>query len=457
MACQNGGIGMKVSHREKAAYGFGAVGKDMVYCLVSAFLMYYYNEILGISSTFIGVLFMCARIFDAVNDPMMGIVVEKTNTKFGKFRPWLFVGTLANALILFAMFAIPTGVKGTPLLVYASVAYILWGMTYTIMDIPYWSIIPAITESGKDRENMSVIARSCAGVGFAIPTAITLTAVRVLGNGNERLGFAIFAGIVAVFFVVAISTTVFNLKEKPVEVEKSASIKEMFQSLISNDQALVVVVSIIIFNASLYITQTLGIYFFKYQVGNEELFGIFGTVGGAAQILSMCTLPLLRKKFECKKILIGAVMTTLFGYACFFALSLFNVTNMIVLCIVGIIIFFGFGLATVLTTVFLADTVDYGEWKNNQRNESVIFSLQTFVVKLASAVSGLIAGVGLDIIKLNKTAKVQTASTIAGLRVLMAIIPMCGLVVAIAFFARKYKLDEKALETMKEDLKNRRN
>ncbi len=448
---------MKLKGREKFAYGAGAVGKDMVYAFVSGFLMYYYNTVLGISATFIGVLFMAARVFDAVNDPMMGVVVEKTHTRFGKFRPWLFIGTILNGIILYAMYAVPESITGTPLLVYTSVAYILWGVTYTIMDIPYWSMIPAITESGKDRENISVIARSCAGFGFAIPTALTMVLVPILGGGSERVGFRIFALMVTAFFVIAIMLTVFNVKEKVVERKKTVSVKEMFSALLHNDQALVIVVAIIVFNASLYLTQQLAIYFFKYDIGNASLYGLFGTVGGAAQILAMLSLPLIRKKFECKKILIGAIGTTLIGYAALFIMGTLGIRNMIPLCLAAVVIFLGFGLATVLTTIFLADTVDYGEWKNNQRNESVVFSLQTFVVKLASAISVLIAGVGIDMIKLDQNAVTQTASTLLGLRILMIVVPMAGLVISILFFVKKYKLDEKMLQLISQELKERRN
>lgn len=447
---------MSLSKKEKISYGMGAVGKDMVYALVSGFLMIYYNTVLGISATFIGVLFMIARVFDAINDPFMGVVVEKTNTRFGKFRPWLFIGTLLNSIILYAMYAVPESLTGTSLLVYTSVTYILWGITYTVMDIPYWSMIPAITKSGKDRENVSVIARSCAGLGYAIPTALTMVLVPMLGNGNERLGFKIFGAIVAIFFILSMMVTIFNVKEKIVESKKSTSIKEMFLSLINNDQALIVVVGIIIFNASLYLTQQLAVYFFKYDIGNGSLFGMFGMIGGAVQIISMTTLPILREKYECKKILVGAIVTTLVGYSMMFILGTLGISNMILLCLSAAIIFFGFGLATVLTTIFLADTVDYGQWKNNQRNESVIFSLQTFVVKLASAVSVFIAGIGIDVIKLDPNATIQSTSTLLGLRILMIIVPMIGLIVSINIFNKKYKLDENMLKQINKDLEERK-
>lgn len=446
---------MGSTRKEKVGYGIGAVGKDMVYALVAGFLMYYFNTVLGVSATFIGVLFMGARVFDAFNDPIMGIVIEKTHTPIGKFRPWLLVGTLLNAVVLYFMFAVPVELTGGTLLVYISITYILWGLTYTLMDIPYWSMIPAITEIGKDRESMSVIARSCAGLGFAIPTALTMVMVKRLGAGNEREGFKIFAAIVAFFFVGAILITVTQVKERNSYQSKAPTIKEMFSALIQNDQALAVVVAIIIFNASLYLTQNLAIYFFKYDIGNDELFGVFGTVGGAAQILAMTSLPVLRKKFTTHKIFIGAIFTAIAGYIFLFLLGTFHITHIGLLMLAGVIIFIGFGLATVLTTVFLADTVDYGEWKCSQRNESVIFSLQTFVVKLASAISVLIAGVGIDCIGLNVNAVTQSETTLLGMRILMTIIPIMGLVVAVYVFKKKYYLTESKLKKMIIETKER--
>lgn len=447
---------MLLTKKEKIAYGTGAVGKDMVYSLVAGFLMYFYNTVLGISASFIGVLFMGARLFDAFNDPIMGVIIDRAKSKFGKFRPWLLTGTLLNTLVLYAMFSLPESLEGRSLLILSSVAYIIWGMTYTMMDIPYWSMIPAITDHGKERENISVIARSCAGLGFAIPVALTMVIVPILGGGNESVGFSRLALIIGIIFIVSVTMTVIHVKERVTPKEKSPSLKQMFYALVRNDQALVVVIAIVMFNSSLYLTQQLAVYFFKYDIGNAALFGIFGTVGGAAQILSMMSLPILRKKYECKTILVGAIMTTLLGYTILFVLGIMNNQNILFLSIAAVIIFIGFGLATVLTTIFLADTVDYGEYKNSHRTESIIFSMQTFVVKLASAFSVLIAGLGLDFIGLDIDALTQAPETLLGLRILMIIVPMVGLIVCILFFMKFYKLNDNKLQNIARSLEERR-
>ena len=173
---------MKLGKKEKFAYGLGAVGKDMVYMLSASYILYYYQDIMGVSAWVMGIILLIARVFDAFNDPLMGVLVAKTRTRWGKFRPWLFIGTVTNAVILFLMFSAPPSLRDGGLIAYAAVSYILWGVTYTMMDIPFWSMVPAFTEGGKERENMSALGRTCAGVGSAIVTILTVLAVSALGN-----------------------------------------------------------------------------------------------------------------------------------------------------------------------------------------------------------------------------------------------------------------------------------
>ena len=347
--------------------------------------------------------------------------------------------------------------SGNGLYAYATVIYVLWGVTYTLMDIPFWSMIPAITSQGKERENLSVIGRSCASVGYAVPTVATALFVSSVGS-SERQGYAIFAAIVAVFFVIAEVVCVLLVREKQTVKQETVSVKQMLSALLQNDQALVVVVGIVVFNASLYLTTQLAGYFFKYDMGDYSLLSLFGGVGGAIQILAMASLPILRKRWSTKTILTGAISTTIVGYLFLFCLSVAGSRSIVLMCVAAGIVYVGFGLATVLTTIFLADSVDYGEWKTGTRNESVIFSLQTFVVKLASAISVLIAGVGISVIGLNTAddAVAQTASALMGLRVLMMFVPVLGLVFAVLFLRKRYKLDEKLNARIAAELQQRK-
>lgn len=455
---------MRLTGKEKASYGMGAVGKDMVYMLSASYILYYYQDILGVKALAMGVILMAARVFDAFNDPIMGILVAKTRTRWGKFRPWLFVGTLLNAGVLVLLFAAPPSLSGKGLVAYAAITYVLWGVTYTMMDIPFWSMIPAFTEGGKERENLSTLARSCAGVGSALITVITMKCVYFMGQGNERIGFKWFSLVIAVIFVIAITITCLSIKEKSTVDVEAPSVGQMFRALFQNDQAVAVVMIIVLINCSLYITSNLVIYFFKYDFGGSQWYNsytLFNIFGGAMQILSMMIFyPLLRKFVDSIRIFYVSIVMAVIGYGILLGLMVTGEKNIILLFVPGFFIFAAFGIVTVLTTVFLANTVDYGEVKNGRRDESVIFSMQTFVVKLASGVAAMVASVCLTIFNLsNDTSQAAEAavaeSSVMGLRLTMTVIPIIGFLVAVLLFHKKYLLTEKKIEEINGELKKR--
>lgn len=420
---------MSLSGKEKFSYGLGAVGKDMVYMLSASYILYYYQDILGVNAVAMGIILLVARVFDAFNDPFMGVIVAKTRTRWGKFRPWLMIGTVTNAVVLFLMFSAPPALDGSGLVAYAAVTYILWGVTYTMMDIPFWSMIPAFTHSGKERENLSTLGRSCAGVGSAIITVITMLCVNALGGGKERVGFSRFTLIIAILFVVFIAVTCLNIKEKSTVDVEAPSIGQMFKALIQNDQAMAVVITIVL-----------------------------NTFGGAVQILSMMLLfPLFRKFLSTIRIFYVSFVMAIAGYFVLLFLCFTNMGNVFLLFIPGFLIFAANGMLTVLTTVFLANTVDYGQWKNHRRDESVIFSMQTFVVKLASGIAALVASLCLNLCNLNSdtsdtvsAAAGASGGSVAGLRMTMTLFPILLLVIGVIFFHKKYKLTDERLKEIQE-------
>ncbi len=448
---------MELTLKQKAAFGIGAVGKDMVYALSSSYVMYYYQDVLGLSASFVGLVLMLARFFDALNDPFMGVVVAKTRTRWGKFRPWIFSGTVLNALVLYALFAAPVmGEAG--MMVYFSIVYVLWGVTYTMMDIPFWSMIPAVTQTPKDRENLSMVGRTCAGVGSAIISMCTMLLVGILGGASERAGFRWVALIVSLVFVVTEIVCCISMREDTQSEMKTATVKEMFSALLRNDQAMVVVASIVLINSALYLTSNFIIYFFKYDFGGtgwKATYTLFSTIGGASQILGMMILyPLLRRKLSSTQVFHLSLILALSGYAALLILCLAGFSHsLVLLCIPGVVVFACNGMLSVLTTLFLSNSVDYGFLKTGRREESVIFSMQTFVVKAASGVAVFLTGIGLDIIGLvgntdeTGPVAVQSEGTLLGLRLMMTILPMIVLIGALILFRRKFSLtDERAAE-----------
>ena len=464
----------KLSGGEKFAYGIGAVGKDMVYMLSASYILYYYQDIMGVSAVAMGIILFVARVFDAFNDPIMGVLVAKTKTRWGKFRPWLFVGTVLNAIVLYLMFAAPPTLSGSGLVAYAATTYILWGVTYTMMDIPYWSMVPAFTESGREREGLSALARSCAGVGSAIISIITVLSVSALGKmaggttatDIERLGYKYFALCIAVLFVIFTTITCVKIKEKSSVEMQTASVKEMFKALVQNDQAMTMVVAIVMINTALYITSNLVIYFFKYDFSPAQWqanYTLFNTFGGGFQILAMMILfPLLRKFMNTMKIFYVSFTMAMVGYVILLGIAFSGTQQVYLLLIPAFLIMSAIGMLNVIVTVFLANTVDYGELRNHRRDESVICSMQTFVYKLASGIAALAASLVISIFHIQKdeTAEVLTAidaSSRIGLRMCMTLVPIVVLIIGLIVFRKHYILTDEKLEEINAQLKVERN
>ncbi|MGN1166161.1 MAG: glycoside-pentoside-hexuronide (GPH):cation symporter [Lachnospiraceae bacterium] len=273
----------KVSTKEKYCFGIGAIGKDAICNLVGAFLMVYFTDTLYLAPAFVGILFFAARIWDAVNDPMMGMIVDNTHTKYGKFRIWLVIGTLINSVVFVLLFH-SFNLQGTALYVYVSVMYILYGMTYTIMDVPYWSWLPNLTNDPHEREKVSVIPRFFASLaGFSVSTFglyIIHGFNKMAGEKDSfaETGFTIFAIVIAVIFIITIGITVCNVKEESTVGEKASktSFKEAIQVIIKNDQLLAFIGLLLTFNLCTQIAKSFAVYYFKNVCGNEYLYSIFG-------------------------------------------------------------------------------------------------------------------------------------------------------------------------------------
>ncbi len=451
---------MKLKTSSKAAFAFGALGKDIVYMLIASYMLYYYNVVLGMSSVFIGTVMMAARVFDAFNDPIMGIIVAKTHTKHGRFRPWILTGTILNAVIIYAIYATPDNISATGAKIWLTVFYLLWGITYTMMDIPFWSMIPAITKPGKDREELTSIARSAAGVGDAIPTVLTMIVVPILSGSSViadyKIGFKYWALIIAVFFVISEVVFYIFVPEQPTDVqEESVSIKEMFASLLRNDQAMTVVVSIIFVYTALNIVGNLILYFFQFDIGNTDAFSMFTAVCFAAQVVIMMIFPLFRKKMKKIQLYMTGFFVQILGFVVILVMASTKIygEHWQLLLIPGALVYAGYGILNVLLTIFLSDSVDYGEVKNGRREESVIFSMQTFTVKLASGLAVFIAGIVIDLISLDKDALVQSAKTLQGLRISMTIPSIVLLVVGMLIFRKFYKLDDDKMDEISAKLR----
>ena len=299
---------MKLTAKAKYSYGIGALGKDLVYGIVGTYLMFYFTDVVGLAPAFVGTLFLVARIWDTVNDPMMGMIVDNTKTRFGKFRPWILIGTLINAVVLIFLFKKPD-LEGLPLYAYFSVMYILWGMTYTIMDIPYWSMIPSLTKDKQERERVAVIPRIFASIGGLTIGTFGLTFVALLGGGNDVKGFELLAVVIAAIFILSSVITCLNVKEPSTltaeGTDKKAdrvTFKQMTQIIRKNDQLMVFMGVVLCMNLMMQLLGGMAIYYFKYATGNDGMFKIYNGTAGLAEIGGLLLFPILARKIGRQKL-----------------------------------------------------------------------------------------------------------------------------------------------------------
>ncbi|MBU0926971.1 MAG: melibiose:sodium transporter MelB [Spirochaetes bacterium] len=456
---------MKLSFAQKAGYGVGALGKDMACGIVNTFLMFYFTDVVGLAPAFLGVLFMAARIWDAINDPMAGWLVDNTRGRMGKFRPWILAGTLSNSVVLLVLFSNPA-IRGAGQYVFFSVVYILWGMTYTLEDIAYWSMIPALADDEAERNTISVIPRIFAAAGNVAVGSFGLAIVSAMGRvapgalptpEQQSRGFFWLAAFIAAIFIATNVVTVALVREQVVVTsDRKFKFREIFSTIAKNDQLVVIVAAMALYTLAINLTASLGIYWFKYDVGDERLYGTFYLAAGGAQVLAMLLFPAFAKRLSRRRVFVLSAILPVFGYAALYLVGKTAGSNIALMAAAGVVLFFGFGFSLVLTSVMLADAVDYGEWKLGIRSESIVFSMQTFMVKFAMALSGLVTGVGLAAFGFVANAR-QSQAALTGIRLLMFAVPIVLLAVSLLIYLRRYRLNGEYYARIKAELEERRN
>ena len=476
-----------VSRKTVNAYTMSGAGRDMMYALYSTFLIVFLTDALGLLDwqlVAIGSIIAVARVWDAINDPIMGTIIDNTKSKYGKFKPWILIGALSSAVIFFLLFQ-DLGLSSTAFVVVFGILYVLSGMTFTMNDIAYWSMYPSFTTDPSERERIGSKARIFASLGMFITIASVPLIYQNFSGGPVR-AFSIIALIICIIYIIS-QVAVFFLVKQPKNIiidsmQKKTTLLDMVKIIFKNDQLVVIIVAILLFNIGYFITTALGIYFFNYdfnKYGGAE-FTIFSGILAVSQLTALGLFPLLMKKMSRKKLFTISVVMIVVGYLLFMSVGYtFIPMNMFFIGLAGLILFSGQGFIQVLVLVMLADTIEYGQWKLGTRNESVVFAINPFVTKLATAVqtfvvtltlaaSGLNSGVIQPLTQAKKDnpnltteqARALIASNVSpemliGLRLSMIIIPLLLILLSYFIYRWKYKIDAKFYQQITSDLTDR--
>ena len=464
----------KQTKLNKICFGLGTVGRDALYSLVSMYLLVHLTDVVTFSNkglAAVGILLTCFGVFDAIIDPFVGAIVDNTKTRWGKFKPWILIGMIGTGILTVLMFH-NFKMDETTHIVLLGVTYLLFSIFFSLNDIAYWSLMPAISKDQTVREGVGAFARICANVGMFAMVLIYLNVPSMFSflGDNPRDIYFYFAIIVAVIMWVFQTITLIGVKEDRSQLDKAehTTIKDLWRALAGNDQLLVTAVSMALFMIGYCTTTAFGTYYFKYAYKDEGMYMVFAAVLAVAQLTALSVFPLFRKKFTRKQLYTGSMIVVAVSYIIFF----FSFEWLPLIVIAGLGLFFAQAFIQLLMLLFLADAVEYGEWKLGKRNEAASFAVQPFINQFGGAVSKGIVSFTLIISGLNMVAnelgvypegapEIQEiinaipGSSIWIMKLSMMILPLICILVGFFLYQKKFKIDEKLYAEIVNDLEER--
>lgn len=470
-----------VDSLSKWVFSSTGIGRDAAFSLVTLFLLTYIQFTVGLNVTQFGaltIIIVACRIWDGINDPLMGMIIENTHTRWGKFKPWILIGALLNGFVTMALFLIRP--EGWAFVWFFGLAYLLWGMTFTMNDIAYWSMLPSLSSEPKTRDQLTTLVALFASVGAFLVGGL----VPILTTGNMVAAYGVIAVIVGILFMVCQVLCVLFVKEKPEKIvnqKPKVSFGNMFSLVIHNKQLLWISIALFIHYLLQSIINALGINLFYFEFGyNGTNMTIFIGVYAGVTLLAIAIYPMLTKYYKRMTILKGAFYIGLLGYVIFFLPGYIPLVphHVLSFCVGGFFIFGSQGVIYLVILVQLTNTIEYEEYCSGERNESVLFSLRPLTAKISGAaqqaivtailVSSGIYGLSRKISLLedakgehiaqeaNAIINSATDSMLLILRIGIAIIPMLMATAVYIVIKRKYKISEEVYEAIIQELQERR-
>jgi len=444
--------------RNTWTFSVGTLGRDMVYTLVSTYFLSMYVLSLHKSDAvlaWVTGLILAARLFDVVMDIVMGSIVDNTRSRWGQYKPWIFLGVIASAVFTTLLFA-PLHLDSVGFVTVFFLLYLCWSLSWTANDIPYWSLLPALSLDPKERERIGSLAKVFANVGmFAVVVTVVPVTGALTNLVGEPLAWLYYTlGIVAIMLLGQAVTLLGTKVPALVVPQEPVKLREIYGVVVKNDQLLWVAISMILFMTGYLTTTTMGQPYFKFIFGDENMYTPFGAILAVASLAGLLVFPLLRRRLSRQTLYTAATALIVAGYVVFF----FAPRSFAVIAVGGVLLFFGDILVTILMLVFIADTIDYGHWKLGRRNTAITFALQPFINKLGAALSAEIAALAYIWSGVNAAkgdVSLVTASGITIMKLVMLVFPIVTTVAGYLLWRRKYVIDEAFHARILADLRER--
>jgi GPH family glycoside/pentoside/hexuronide:cation symporter len=456
-AKSNGDPTLRLSFTEKLGYGAGDAASNFFFQVFNIFLLYYYTDVFGIDAALVGVMFIVTKVVDAVSDPVMGLVADRTETRWGKFRPYLLWGAIPYGLCGFAMFAGPD-LSDSGKLIYAYATYTLMMLAYTVINIPYSALMGVMTPSSLERTSVSSYRFVCAfGAAWLVGTFVTPLKT-ILGGGDEALGFRLTMMIFAVISIALFWVTFATTRERVKPMQEKSSLKLDFKAMLGNGPWLTLFFAAIFTLMNVAVRNGAIMYYFKYYVGDDgsaiflifDKTAVFMSLGLFAMVVGITCTKMLAARFDKRKLLLVLSFFNALAMAVFFVIPPEQYWLMVLVNAVGAFIV---GPTPALVWAMYADTADYGEWKSGRRTTALVFSALQFAQKLGLAVGAGLSGIILSLFGFIAN-QAQSDLSIMGIRLMFSIFPailaIAG-VVAIFF----YPLRDAKVRVIEAELKER--
>lgn len=443
-----------LSFKEKLGYGLGDTASNFFFQVFNLFLLYYYTDVFGLAPAAVGTMFLLTKVVDAISDPIMGLIADRTDTRWGKFRPYLLWCAVPYGVCGYAMFANPD-LSSTGKLIYAYATYTLMMLAYTAINVPYSALMGVISPSSIERTKVASYRFACAfAAGWLIATFVT-PLKNMLGGGDEGTGFRLTMMLFAVISIALFWVTFATTKERVHPKQQSSDIRSDFRALLGNGPWVALFFSGVFALMNVAVRAGSTLFYFKYYVGDDgtRIFWIFdktavflslstfGMLAGIMMTQSLC------KRFEKRSLMIALTLANAVAMAIFYVIPPDQYWLMVVVSFLGALMA---GPTPALVWSMYADCADYGEWKTGRRTTGLIFSASQFAQKLGLAVGAGLSGLILSLFGFVAN-EAQSATSMAGIRLMFSVFPAV-LAVLSALAILFYRLDSAKVNQIELDL-----